>query len=57
MNSYHTGRLYFRLRSGFRIACFENRLILVCWNVDCTIAFNVTMKRTPALFVVVILRK
>ena len=57
MHSYHTGRLYFRLRYRFRIKSSENRLAVICKRLDCTVELNVTMKRTPALFVALILRK
>ena len=57
MHSYHTGRLYFRLRYRFRIKSSKNRLAVFCKRLDCTVELNVTMKRTPALFVALILRK
>ena len=57
MHSYHTGRLYFRLRFRFRMKSSENRLAVICKRLDCTVELNVTMKRTPALCVALIRRK
>ena len=57
MHSYHTGRLYFRLRFRFRIESSEYCLAVICQRLDCTVELSVTMKRTPALFVALILRK
>ena len=57
MHSYHTWRLYFRLRFRFRIESSEKRLAVICKNLECTVELSVTMERTPTLFVALILRK
>ena len=57
MHSYHTWHLYFRLRYRFRIESSESRLVVICKRLDSTVELSVTMKRTPALFVALIMRK